>query len=92
MMRNLRTMMTCRWAARRVQRYLDRDPAALLGADETQRLEAHLAECARCSGRVEQYRTLGQALRHYSTEHAPDPAAVARLQEHAQQLIAQGPE
>lgn len=92
MMTSLRTMLTCRWAARRVQRYLDGDPAAPLDAAEAHRLEAHLAECARCSGRVEQYRALGQALRHWSEQRAPDPARVARLHEQAERLITQGPE
>lgn len=88
---SLRAMVTCRWAARRVQRYLDDDSAAPLGIAEKRRLEAHLAECARCSGRVEEYRALGQALRHWSSQHAPDPARVARLHEQAERLITQGP-
>jgi hypothetical protein len=32
MMSCLTTMLTCRWSGRRAQRYLDSDPAALLGA------------------------------------------------------------
>lgn len=88
---SLRAMVTCRWAARRVQRYLDDDSAARLDIAETRRLEAHLVECARCSGRVEEYRALGEALRHWSVHHAPDPARVARLHEQAERLIVQGP-
>ena len=92
MMTNLRTMLTCRWAARRVQRYLDSDPSASLDAAEAYRLQAHLAECARCTRRVEEYRALGQALRDWSAQRAPDPARVARLHEQAERLITQGPE
>jgi hypothetical protein len=92
MMTSLRAMLTCRWAARRVQRYLDSDPAAPLGAAEAYRLQTHLAECARCTRRVEEYRALGQALRDWSAQHAPDPARVARLHERADRLISQGPE
>lgn len=89
MMMNLRAIATCRCAARQVQRYLDGDLAAPLDAAETQRLEAHLAECARCTGRVEQYRALGHALQDCSAQHAPDPARVARLHEQVERLIAQ---
>jgi hypothetical protein len=34
MMSSLLTMLTCHWSARRIQRYLDADPAALLGWSE----------------------------------------------------------
>lgn len=92
MMTSLRTMLTCRWAARRVQRYLDSDPAAPLDAAEAYRLQAHLAECARCTRRVEEYQVLARALRDWSAQHAPDPARVMRLHEQAERLITQGPE
>ncbi len=92
MMTNLRAMLTCRWAARRVQRYLDNDPAAPLDPTEETRLQAHLAECARCSGRVREYQALGQELRRWSTRRAPDPTVVARLHEQAEHLITRGPQ
>ena len=41
MIKAVRTMLTCHWSARRIQRYLDADPAAQLDADEIRRLEAH---------------------------------------------------
>lgn len=91
MMRSLCTMLTCRWAARRVQRYLDNDPAAPLDTAEVRRLQAHLAQCARCSDRVSEYQALGQALRRWSDRDAPDPTVVARLHQQAEQMIAHGP-
>lgn len=90
MMMSLRSMLTCRWAARRIQRYLDSDPSALLDAGEVQRLEEHLAACARCSGRIERYRALSQALHEWSARHRPDPELVARVHEQAERLITQG--
>lgn len=90
MMTGLRTMLSCWSAARRVQRYLDGDPAAPLDAAEAHRLEAHLAECVRCTRRVEEYRALGRALRDWSAQHAPDPARVARLHAQAERLLIQG--
>lgn len=92
MMADLRTMLTCRWAARRVQRYLDGDPAAPLGDAEARRLQEHLAKCARCSGRIEEYRALGQALRAWSARNAPEPERLTRLQNHAEDLLLHGPQ
>ncbi len=86
-----RRMLTCHWAARRLQLYLDSDPSALLDAAEVHRLAEHLAACAHCSGRVEQYRALGQALHERSVRHRPDPELVARMYEQAERLITQGP-
>lgn len=91
MITSLRSMLTCRWAARRIQRYLDSDPSALLDAAEVHRLAEHLAACARCSGRVEQYRALSQALHERSVRHRPDPELVTRMYEHAERLLTQGP-
>jgi anti-sigma factor RsiW len=86
----LRGMLTCRWAARRIQRYLDSDPAAPLDPAEVTRLEAHLAVCARCGGRAAEYRALRAALRSWS-QRTPDPQLVARLHDEAERIIAQEP-
>lgn len=91
MMTMLRSMITCRWAAHRIQRYLDGDPAAPLTATEVARLEAHLAVCARCSGRTEEYRALGRALQEWSTRHAPDAELIGRARDTARRLVAQEP-
>jgi anti-sigma factor RsiW len=91
MIMSLRSMLTCRWAARRIQRYLDDDPAARLDRLELARLEAHLAVCARCSGRAEQYRALQLALRSWADQQAPDPGLVARLHDAAERVITQEP-
>jgi hypothetical protein len=45
MMSAIATMLTCHWSARRIQRYLDSDPATPLEPGEVRRLEAHLATC-----------------------------------------------
>ena len=84
----IRTMLTCRWAARRIQRYLDADPVALLAPAEVARLEAHLAECARCTGRVREYRALAAALHDWADRHAPDPRTVDRVRDAAERIIA----
>ena len=91
MMTTVRRMVTCRWAARRIQRYLDADPAAPLGPAEVTRLEAHMADCARCTGRAAEYRELGRALRSWSDAHGPDPARFARLHAAAQRISSSDP-
>ncbi len=87
MITTVRTMLTCRWAARRIQRYLDADPAALLDGAEVRRLEAHLVVCARCGGLAEEYRGLSRALAGWSLQRLPDPQLVARVRSMAEQLI-----
>lgn len=91
MMTMVRRMVTCRWAARRIQRYLDADPAALLEPAEIARLEAHMADCARCTGRATEYRVLAKSLRSWSDSHPPDAGIVARLHETAQRISSADP-
>ncbi len=91
MITSLRSILTCRWAARRIQRYLDGDPAAPLDQEEVDRLEAHLAVCARCTGRAEEYRALSRALQEWSNRCAPDPQLVARVRDVAERLVTEEP-
>lgn len=88
-MMSVTSMWTCHWARRRLQRYLDADPAAPLTAAELHRLEAHLATCDRCTALAEEYRGLRRAMLSWSARRAPAPAAVARLRLAAEQLIGQ---
>lgn len=83
------TMLTCRWSARRIQRYLDADPSAALNSDQVRRLEAHLAACRRCSATVAEYRGIRRALARWSARRAPDPAALARLRVAAERIMAE---
>ena len=86
MIDSLRMMVTCRWSARRIQRYIDADPAARLTADELHRLEAHLAVCERCTAVVNGSRGIKAALVRLADRRGPDPARVARLRVQAQRL------
>jgi anti-sigma factor RsiW len=87
----MRTMLTCRWAARRIQRYLDADPSAPLDPGEVRRLEAHLATCTRCTALTEEYRGLHRALMTWATRRiAPEQQALARLHRVADQLVREG--
>ncbi len=88
-MMSVTSMWTCHWARKRIQRYLDADPSALLTPGEVQRLEAHLATCDRCTALAEEHRGLRHALALWSTRRAPDPATVARIRLAAEQIIAQ---
>lgn len=75
----MRQMLTCHWAGKRVQRYLDADPAAPLTPGEITRLEEHLATCERCGEIVRQHRLLHRALSLWSGHRPVDPAATDRL-------------
>ncbi|MGI8415656.1 MAG: anti-sigma factor family protein [Nakamurella sp.] len=85
----LSTMWTCQWAGRRIQRYLDADPAAPLTAAEVHRLETHLATCEKCATTTEDYRGLRRVLATWSRRRAPDPVLVERVRDTARQLIAE---
>ncbi len=89
MMSSFSTMLTCHWSARRIQRYLDADPVALLGPAEVQRLEAHLATCRKCAAKAEEYRGVRRALARWSQRRQPDPAITARVRVGAERLMAQ---
>lgn len=78
MIRTIRQMITCHWSARRIQRYLDGDPAAPLTDDEQARLEEHLAICARCHEVARQHRLLRRSLAGRLPMRSDD-AALQRL-------------
>lgn len=75
----VRQMLTCHWAGRRVQRYLDADPAAPLTPGEITRLEEHLDTCERCGEVLRQHRMLHRALSLWSGHQPVDAEAAARL-------------
>ncbi|QNE18243.1 zf-HC2 domain-containing protein [Kribbella qitaiheensis] len=83
------SMWTCHWARRRIQRYLDADPAAPLTFEEVHRLEVHLATCDRCTALTDEYRGVRQALIGWSTRRYPHPAALARLRVAAEQIMSE---
>ncbi len=72
-------MLTCHWSARRIQRYLDADPAAPLTPGEISRLEVHLATCERCTRLASEHRALHRALSLWSGGTSVDRASVGRV-------------
>lgn len=87
MMSLISTMLTCHWSARRIQRYLDADPAAVLDPVEVQRLEAHLARCEKCAAAAQEYRGVRRALLGWSRRLGLDPAITARARIAAERLM-----
>ncbi|PFG32870.1 zf-HC2 domain-containing protein [Sanguibacter antarcticus] len=79
MLGTLRQMLTCHWSARRIQRYLDADPAARLTPGETSRLEEHLATCERCAEVAAENRALHRALSAWTGMRSVDPRSVDRV-------------
>lgn len=92
MISSLSRMLTCHWSARRIQRYLDADPSALLPPAQIRRLEAHLAICDKCTQVADEHRLLNRALSRWSGQRLPDQAAVARLHAVVDQIIEEGPQ
>jgi len=83
----IRMMVTCHWSARRIQRYLDSDPAALLDPSEIRRLEAHLAECEKCSAAAAEYRQIDSALSRWASRRMPDRQSVTHMHEFVDRLV-----
>ena len=79
MIRTARQMLTCRWSARRLQRYLDADRSAPLGPEEVARLEEHLATCERCSQALAEHRLLRRVLSGLGQGAPVRPEAVDRV-------------
>ena len=90
MITTLRMVLACRWSARRLQRYLDADQAAPLSPRELQRLEAHLADCEKCSAAAGEYRMIGTALAQWATRALPDPHAIERMHRVVDRLVEDG--
>jgi anti-sigma factor RsiW len=74
-----RQMLECHRNRRRLQRFLDRDPAARLTPAELLEVEHHLSQCERCTGLAEEYRALHRSLQTWGSVLGPDDAAVRRV-------------
>ena len=77
----IKKMLTCHWSGRRLQRYLDADPSALLEPAEVARLEAHLAVCAKCAAAEREFGQIRSSLSRWSTATMPDENSVAHLRQ-----------
>ena len=84
-----RKMLTCHWSARRIQRYLDADPAAPRPPEQVHRLESHLKTCEKCAATAEDCRRLRRALLLFCQRHALDPAVLIRARARAEHLLSQ---
>ena len=73
-MMNPWTLLRCRWAARHLDRYLDRT----LGEPDRRRLAAHLVTCLHCRDSERNRRAIRAGLRALRPD--VDPAAVRRLE------------
>ena len=78
-MMNMAFALRCKWATRRLQRYLDMDPAASLSESEEARVRAHIADCEKCSTSVADYNQINSALRRLGVSQVPDEMSLLRL-------------
>lgn len=72
-------MVSCRWAARRLQRHLDRDTAGALPESDVPRLEMHLQTCRSCQGLAVEYRSVSRLLGRLAVMCEPDPVTIRRV-------------
>ncbi|MGB6181405.1 MAG: zf-HC2 domain-containing protein [Rhodococcus sp. (in: high G+C Gram-positive bacteria)] len=86
MIKAVRAMLTCHWSARRIQRYLDADPAAQLDADEIRRLEAHLAVCEKCRAAENEFGQISAALSRWTVRTMPDGESVREVSRFLERL------
>lgn len=97
MKQTLRQMAACHWSARRIQRYLDADPAAPLTPGEIARLVDHLSRCEKCSQEAAEHRSLHRALSAlpgsiWGGSALPDEETVGRLRDYLDRLIQESPD
>ena len=85
-MMNMVSAMRCRWTGRRLQRYIDMDPAAELSEGEIARVRAHLAECERCTSSVADYTKMKSALHWLGDLKTPDEGSLSRLRSKIDQI------
>jgi anti-sigma factor RsiW len=85
-MMNLVFAMRCKWTARRLQQYIDMDPAAELSEGEITRVRAHLAECEKCSTSVTDYTKINKTLRWMGESNVPDEMTLNRLKSKLDQI------
>ena len=78
-MMNLIFALRCKWTSRRLQQYIDMDPAAELSEREITRVRAHLTECEKCSSSVADYKKISKTLRWFGDNNAPDETMLNRL-------------
>jgi anti-sigma factor RsiW len=85
-MMNVVFAMRCTWTGRRLQRYIDMDPAATLSDGEITRVRAHLANCEKCSTSVADFKKIGSAMRWLGESKAPDDSSLDRLRSRLDQI------
>jgi anti-sigma factor RsiW len=81
-----REMWNCRWSSLRLQRYLTSDVDARLDAKDFRRIEAHVAQCERCTTSLKEYRGLTRGLAGWAARRVPDADAIERARETARTL------
>lgn len=80
-MMNLVVAMRCKINSRRLSRYIDRDFSAPLSESEILKVEAHLAECEKCTAAVQELTKMKSTLRWLGALQIPDESSIERLKQ-----------
>jgi hypothetical protein len=84
-------MYECRRTRQRLQRFIDRDPAALLTVAEILEVEEHLLGCQKCTGLTNEYRALRKSLANLGAGFEPTDEAVDRVKQALDRALKEGP-
>jgi len=85
------TRWECRRTARRLMRFLDRDPAAPLTDQERERVRIHLDECRKCAAVAEEYRTLHRELRGLGDRVDVPAESLERIKDAVRRTLSDSP-
>jgi predicted anti-sigma-YlaC factor YlaD len=78
-MTSIRQLRECHRTAKKLQFFLDRDPSAPLSDEDRRRVQAHLAECEKCSTLSSEYQALHASLQQLGSSMTPEPQVVDRV-------------
>jgi hypothetical protein len=78
-MMNLMQALRCHRTAKRLSRYVDMDPTALLSEVEIERVRKHLAECEKCTSAIEDLNKIKSSLRWLGASYLPSESSLSQL-------------
>lgn len=80
-MNMLAKKLECRRTAKRLMRFLDRDPSAPLTDEDRERVRIHLDECRKCASIAEEFTLLHDELRTLGDAVEVPPESISRIKQ-----------
>lgn len=86
-MMNIMQALRCKRTARRLSKYVDMDPSALLSDREIAQVRKHLAECDKCTSNVEDLNRIKANLQRMGASRIQDESSLTRLKTVLDELL-----